>query len=207
MIIYNKQLQKIFDVDIEPYKIISGKYKIGDKNGKGKEYLLKTNVLIFEGEYKNGRKNGKGREYYDNGELKFEGEYLSGKIWNGKIYNKYDKNVFEIKEGKGNVKDYDKYNLKFEGEINGQGKEYYNKNKIKFEGEYINGERNGKGKEYYDNGKLKFEGDYLNGKIWNGKLYNKYNKKVFEIKEGKGNIKDYDICNLKFKGQINGKGK
>ena len=24
------------------------------------------------------------KEYYDNGELRFEGEYLKGKIWNGK---------------------------------------------------------------------------------------------------------------------------
>ena len=28
---------------------------------------------------------------------------------------------------------------------------------------YLNGEKNGKAKEYYDNNKLKFEGEYLNG--------------------------------------------
>ena len=67
LIIYNKQIQKIFDVDIELYKKISGKYKIGEKNGKGKEYLLSTQKLIFEGEYKNGRKNGKGKEFFENG--------------------------------------------------------------------------------------------------------------------------------------------
>ena len=38
LIMYNKQLQKIIGVNIEDYKIISGKYKISEKNGKGKEY-------------------------------------------------------------------------------------------------------------------------------------------------------------------------
>ena len=88
MIIYNKQIQKNFGVDIEVYKKISVKYKIGEKNGKGKEYDINTNKLIFEGEYLNGKRNGKGKEYYDNGKLKFEGEYLNGKIWEGIGYNK-----------------------------------------------------------------------------------------------------------------------
>ena len=47
MIIYNKELQKILDIDINTYKNISGKYKIVDKNGKGKEYILYTYKLIF----------------------------------------------------------------------------------------------------------------------------------------------------------------
>ena len=84
MIIYNKQLQKKLDVDIEEYKKISGKYKVGEKNGKGKEYILNTDKLIFEGEYLNGKKNGKGKEYNYNGKLIFEGIYLDGKRWNGK---------------------------------------------------------------------------------------------------------------------------
>ena len=47
-------------------------------------------------------KNGKGKEYYDDGKLKFEGEYFNGKKWNGKEYNKDGKIEFEIKNG--NVK-------------------------------------------------------------------------------------------------------
>ena len=50
MIKYNKELQKILFVDIEDYKELSGKYKIGKKNGKGKEYNI-NDELIFEGEY------------------------------------------------------------------------------------------------------------------------------------------------------------
>ena len=57
---------------------------------------------------------------------------------------------FEIKNGNGNIKEYN-----FIGEL-------------KFEGQYLNGVRNGKGKEYDRYGKLKFEGEYLNGKRWNG---------------------------------------
>ena len=56
MIAYNKELQKIFLLDIEDYKKISGKYKIGEKNGIGKEYIMNANILIFEGGYINGKK-------------------------------------------------------------------------------------------------------------------------------------------------------
>ena len=141
---YNKQLQKMLDVDIEIYKKKSGKYKI-ENNGKGMEFILNTDILIFKGEYEKGRKNGKGKEYYDTGILKFEGEYINGKRWNGKGYNKNGLIQFEIIDGKGEIK------------------EFYEDGKLKFEGEYLNGEKNGKGKEYYDNGNIKFEGEYLNG--------------------------------------------
>ena len=53
---------------------------IHDKNGNVKEY--DNGKLIFEGNYLNGKRySGKVYEYYDNGKLKFEGEYLSGKKW------------------------------------------------------------------------------------------------------------------------------
>ena len=78
VIIYNNQIQKILGVNLQNYKETSGKYKIGEKNGKGKEYTQNTNILVFDGEYINGKKNGKGKEYYNNRQLKFEGEYLNG---------------------------------------------------------------------------------------------------------------------------------
>ena len=40
LIIYNKQFQNFLLVDIKNYKKISGKYKIGEKNGKGREYTI-----------------------------------------------------------------------------------------------------------------------------------------------------------------------
>jgi len=171
IIIYNKELQKILDINIEDYKRKARIYRIGERNGKGKEYYS-SGKLRFEGEYLNGKRNGKGKEYNRYGDLIFEGEYLNGKRWNGKGYNKEGKIELEIKEGNGKGKEYDYYGFKFEGEYlngkrNGKGKEYYDNGKLLFEGEYLNGERNGKGKEYDYHG-LKFEGEYLNGKR-NGK--------------------------------------
>ena len=64
LIIYNKEIQKKLRVNIQDYQKTSGKYKIGGKSGKGSEYTLRTNRLIFEGEYLNGRRNGKGKEYF-----------------------------------------------------------------------------------------------------------------------------------------------
>ncbi len=88
-------------MEVEDYKKINGEYKIDVKNGKIREYILNTNIVLFEGEYLNGKRNGKGEEYYSNilyETLKFEGEYLNGK-----------------RNGEG--KEYDSNgNLKFEGE-------------------------------------------------------------------------------------------
>ena len=82
---------------------------------------------------------------------------MNGKWWNGKGYEENENISFEIKDGKGFVKEYGP--ILFE---------------LKFEGEYVNGERNGKGKEYY-NDYLDFEGEYLNGKRnGKGKEYNGY---------------------------------
>jgi len=68
--------------------------------------------MIFKGEYRNGKRNGKGREYHSNGQIKFEGEYLNGRKWNGEIYRDNGLKDYEIKNGS------DKYNdrSKFVGE-------------------------------------------------------------------------------------------
>ena len=139
MIIYNKELQKICLVDIKDYKNASLKYRIGERNGKGKEYIKHIKRLIFEGEYLNGKRNGKGKNYNFDGELRFEGEYLNGK-----------------RNGKGKEY-YNSCKLEFEGEYlngerNGKGKEYNYNNKLRFEGEYLNGEKwNGTGYSINDN--------------------------------------------------------
>ena len=69
ILIYNKKIKKKLGININNYIKQSGKIYIGKRNGFGEEYLLNTNVLIFEGEYLNGKKNGKGKEYYNNGLL------------------------------------------------------------------------------------------------------------------------------------------
>jgi len=204
IIIYNKKLQNIFGIDIKKYKEVSGIYKIRSRNGKCKEYILNTKILIFEGEYLNGKRNGKGKKYC---ELEFEGEYLNGKKWNGKGKEYYDNGQLEF-EGE-----------YLNGEKNGNGKEYNIDGKLKYEGEYLKGKRNGKGKEYYQNGELEFEGEYLNGKKWNGKgkEYNYNGQLEFEgeyfkgVKKGKG--KEFNFFgHLQYEGEYlngekNGKGK
>ena len=61
---FNKSLQKQINISINNYIHFKGKYIIYESYGKGKEYNL-----------------------YD--ELEFEGEYLNGKKWIGKIYDIY----------------------------------------------------------------------------------------------------------------------
>ena len=117
-----------------------GGYLNGKWSGFGKKYY--KGVLDYEGEYLNGQRNGKGKEYNYKGKLIFEGEYLNGKKWNGKGYDNQGNPIFEIKNGKGDVREYN-----------------WSSGKLVFEGEYLNGERDGKGKEYYDNGEIIFEGE------------------------------------------------
>ena len=69
-----------------------------------------------------------------------------GNKWEGKGYDKNNNIIYELKEGKGFIKEFSDFN-----------------GNLIFEGEYLNGKRNGKGKEYYKR-KLLFEGEYLNGK-------------------------------------------
>ena len=79
LIIYNKQLKNKLGIDIDLYKKTSGRYKIGKKDGLGKEYILNTEILLYEGRYKNGKRNGYGKEYNDKGNLIFKGIFLNGK--------------------------------------------------------------------------------------------------------------------------------
>ena len=194
LIKYNKNLQSKININITHYKIFSGRFIVYENEGKeknqirGKEYDFLSNSLKYEGEYLNGERHGEGEEYDYSGNVIFKGKYKKGKRWSGKG------NLYEIKEGKGYIKENDIDNFIFEGE-------------------YLNGEKNGKGIEYYNN-ILKFEGEYLNGKRWNGKGYDANNKLIYELKNGKGYVKEYnynDNC-LLFEGEYlngekNGKGK
>ena len=52
--------------------------------------------------------------------LEFQGEYLLGKKYNGKVYDKNGSLLYELKNGNRNVKEYKDGNLIFEGEyLNG----------------------------------------------------------------------------------------
>ena len=60
---YNKNLQKVIDINLNNYKFFSGRYIINLPNGITKEYNGYNDELIFIGEYLNGRRNGKGKEF------------------------------------------------------------------------------------------------------------------------------------------------
>ena len=66
---------------IEDIKEKSGRYIKGERNGKGNEYSLISNKLLFSGNYLNGKRNGEGKEYNRYGNLIFEGEYLNDNKW------------------------------------------------------------------------------------------------------------------------------
>ena len=95
---YDKNLQNTIDINLNNYKFFSRRY------------------IEFEAD-------GKGKEYNDDGELKFEGEYLNGKRWNGKGFNIVRNKILEIINGEG------------------KGKEYNYEGRLIFEGEYLNGKR------------------------------------------------------------------
>ena len=200
------------------------------KNGKGFVKEFNDKVLVFEGEYKHGERNGIGKEYNRTGNVIYQGEYLNGKRWTGKGLDIKGNIVYELKGGKGYVKEYYFNNkIRYEcefiiGEKNGKGKEYYPNGKLEYIGEYKNGKRHGKGKEYdykgnllyegeflynnrykgkdYRNGKLEYEGEYLLNKKWNGKGYDENDNIIYELNNGTGAVKYYINNELIFEGFI-----
>ena len=68
-------------------------------NGIIKTY--KNNNLLHEIEYFDGKKLGKAKEYYDNGKMRFKGEYLDDITKKGIVYDKKGNVIFE-----GDLKNY-----------------------------------------------------------------------------------------------------
>ena len=128
--LYNQKINDILNIDLDFIKKVSGIYKEAPINGKGKEYILDTNIKIYEGGYKNKKRSGKGKEYDKFGFLKYEGEYLNGKK-SGFGNEYYDNDVIF----KGEY---------LEGKKNGKGIEYYDNCQYKFEG-IIKMEKSGMG--------------------------------------------------------------
>ena len=158
------------------------KKKMNDKIWSEKNITEKLkkyeNIIKYEGEYFNGERNGKGKEYDIKGNLIFEGEYLNGKMkkYKNKLKNFFDDDYIDeycTLVWEGNLKN---------GLKDGIIKEYNYNGILIFEGEYLNDERNGKGKEYNEyNGELIFEGEYLMGKRINkGKKYDKNGQLIYE---------------------------
>ena len=194
IIMYNKDLQKKLNRNINYYKGVSEKILEIDKDGIGKIYNNKGE-LLFEGKYSNKKKNGKGKQYFF-GKLVFEGEFKDGKRnGNGKQYLILSSELKLLYEGE--YKD---------GKKNGKGKEYDVNGDLIFDGYYLKDKKwDGLVKIIY-NDKLLFEGEYKNGKIWNGKGYRMNNDEIeYEIIDGNGKYKVYDNLisgNLEFDGYL-----
>ena len=147
------------------------------ENGKGKEYY-NNGKIKFEGEYFDGIINKKGKEYNKEGELIKEGEFKDDKLWIGKKYpTKNDKDEAEYLYGKKHRKVKEYTSKHFDSILN-------------FEGEYLCGKKF-KGKEYYE-GKLTFDGEFLD---------DVENIFFFDADEYKG--KKYKRGKLLFEGELN----
>ena len=194
IIIYNKRIKNRLDITSDAYALVSGKYiEINGINGIGREYTKDENILIFEGHYDNFVRNGKGKELYKNGKIQFEGEYINGKRWQGKTYNYMGIEEFEIKEGSGNIREYNYNGIKlYEGDIvkgikEGYGKEFF-QGKVEYEGIFMNGKREVEGVEYYSNGNIEYSGGFKNGeRNGDGKLYDLNENLVYEGEFNCGN--------------------
>ena len=130
---FNKRTQNRLEINIVDYRRLSGKYKIIKydeimKKNELKIYNSYNDKILFEGQYSNENKNGKGKEYNVKGNLIFEGVYYDGKKWNGteKEYDEDTDNLiveYKYSNGKIKAKEYDKFNgdLLFEGKyLNGK---------------------------------------------------------------------------------------
>ena len=128
--------------------------------------------------------------------------------WNGIGYDLDGKIIYELKNGRGYIKELDNDgNLIYEGKYlngkrNGKGKEYY-ENNIIFDGIYLYNYKK-KGKEYI-NDKLEYEGEYLCNKKYNGKGYDENGNIIYELNKGTGKVKEYLYNKLIFEGEyLNG---
>ena len=231
-IIYETK-EKAREYDFDNDLIYEGEYLNGKRHGKGKEYYC-NGSLLYEGEYLNGKKHGKGKEYlpetpiplsefkyFKNGKennLIFEGEYLNGKKWNGDGYDFNGDKIYELKDGKGFILEFDalyRSRLKFAGEYlngekNGKGKEfsyYWDPKAISiFEGEFLNDKKwKGIKKSYFYN--LEIHTEYLNGKKWNVTEYDKNKNIISTVIEGNGHFEDLYYEGEYLNGERNGKGK
>jgi len=159
---------------------------------KGKEYT-KFGELIYEGDFKDGKRwNGKGFNnisefYYVNGKIEgnvfvydyikhelFEGEYKNGEKYNGKLKTYFD-DINNILKREVEIKN---------GNIEGNGKEYYGNQRLKYVGTYKNGKYDGNGILYYEYfGYIKYIGEFKDGmKDGNGKEYDKKGNLIYEGK-------------------------
>ena len=107
------------------------------------------------------------------------------------IYNEFDDHlIFEGNYMNRKGKEYDEDKLILEGEYlngkrNGNGK-LYDDSKLIFDGVLKNELKNGKCLEYYNDDKIRAEGEFLNDNYLDIKEYDKDGNIISKMKNGKG---------------------
>ena len=162
-----------------------GEFLDGKIEGNGK-YYYENGSICYVGQFKNGLKHGKGILYFNKYNIKFESsDFELGD--NGKGNNCFENNIYCITlfcrsnnntTKKNEVKHCIKEKIKYEGEFmndkfEGNGKEYFEDGGY-YIGEFKNDFKNGKGIEYDKDGNIIYDGDYINNKQeGKGKYYYK----------------------------------
>ena len=154
-------------------------YEIKKGKGKVKEFF-DDGVLKFEGEYCNGERNGQGKRYDYEGEILFEGIYLNGEKWTGKgkeYHTDHDK-VDDTDENP--FKDIDLFSI---GKRKQKKDNEYGFMSNFFESAFKNKNLTSLTKKQFgltrEEKILKFEGEYLNGQK-KGKEYNQEGDLIYE---------------------------
>ncbi|MFH2095268.1 MAG: toxin-antitoxin system YwqK family antitoxin [Bacteroidota bacterium] len=146
------------------FKVEEGRYQDNKKVGIWKGYY-ENGKIKHELTFVSGRANGYAKFYYDNGNLSEEGLWKSNK-WVGE-YKFYHRNgnpayVWQYNDG---------------GKRTGEQKYYHENGALMIEGKWEDGKEKGVIKEYYDDGSLKAEKNFNDGKLdtLNVKIYAKNN--------------------------------
>ena len=153
------------------------------KGGKGKDYY-EDGKIKYEGNFEDDEYNDDKGKFYDENGNKYEGKFTKGKK-NGE-FSVYEGDLKkDLKEGKGIY--YWNNGNRYEGDWKNDLKEgkgiYYWNDGRRYEGDWKIGKREGKGILYGNNGD-RYEGDFKNGKFeGKGKYY--YNNEQWK-KGGKG---------------------
>ena len=205
IISYSKQFQSKLNITLNDYKFATN-YHLIQENDITKIFLKDSNILVFQGKFEKGKKI-EGKEY-KMGKKYFIGKYKNNSKYEGKTLNKAGNTIFKGIYNNGLFWDGDFFHPKnFEktGKLDmGKGSiiEYNFEGNLQFVGEYKDGMKFS-GKEYNKFGKKIFEGLYKNNLRWNGKFFSPNQSKFTEIKEGNGNIKEYNTKEvLVFKGEL-----
>jgi len=123
----------------------------GVEEGEFTEYYLDGEIK-YKGFYVKGKLKGEGKEFYTNGKIKEIENFNTGKISrffeNGKV-----KETGFVKYGE------------YINERTGEWKEYYENGKLKSVGIYSSGNRVGNWQQYHDNGQLSGSGMYKDGGV------------------------------------------